>query len=493
MARSRTWTGWLEGLFKAKAETTSVASLMTPALAVYLLDSMWAMDEPDEVLRKAGKTRTELRKVAADDEVAAALDTRLSALLATPWRLEPGEGEIVDLCWNAIEPLINDIISFAWNALLYGYSVTEVVWRQDDRGRILPDRVIERPFEWFAVSREGAIRADRFGNVELDTENKFMVTRNRPTWRNPRGEALLARCYWPWFLRSAGWRMWARFLERCASPILLGKSANPQAMAEALAGAVQSAVAAVSIDDDVVSVPAGSEGAAYLAFCDAVAARIQKAILGQTLTTETHSTGSYATAKVHELVRQDRRMADIRMITPSVQWLVNAIVRWNFPGAEPPTFVMQDATGIEMERAQRDSILAATGQVIFTEQYLMRVYDFEPGDIEVLKPSVQPATSTPSPEQGPAVQAKVATLPSTIERIEVINEVSKPASASPINPDDIVQAIRLADSPEDLSRRLDELADRVPEQDFMLALERAMFSSEVLGYVHDDEYGYPKP
>lgn len=496
MALSTTLRAWAERFSFAKRPDEQ---MLTPQAVGFLVDLLWQLDEPDEILKKAGKTRVELRKTAADDEVATALDTRRTALLATPWRLAPAEGAVNEFVFEQLQRHARTIIDQAFDALLYGYSVTEVTWQVVD-GRVVPASIDKRPFEWFTPGRDNVLRMHIDGGLwassqsigtPVDKANKFILTTNRAEYRNPRGEALLSRCYWPWFLRSAGWRMWARFLERNASPLLVGKSRDTVAMANALAAAVQSAVAAVGVDDQVSSVGTGTDGVAYRQFCQEVDARIHKSILGQTLTTTVNGGGSFAAAKVHDLVRQDRRMADIGMVTPSVQWFVDALMRWNFPGQPVPVFVLADERGLDMQRAERDARLAATGQIEFTEDYWLNRYDFEPGEIRARAPIATPPTA------GPGVRASAdtfaRTMPSARDHQDALDALADQAiddaGPPPIDPAAIAMAIREADGPDDLQRRLERLGAELPRPEFAELVGRAMFAAGVMGYVHDYEHG----
>lgn len=483
MARFPTLTRWAER-FAAKA---APKDLMTPTAVWTLVDSLFSFDDPDEIMRKAGKDRTELRKVAADDEVATALDTRLAALLATPWRLEPAEFKGADFIWAQLERHADSIIESAWAATLYGYSVIERIYARDADGMLVVDQVHERPFEWFAPDRNGrlVIRAgiENSGEV-VDTVDKFILTRNRPTWRNPKGEALLSRCYWPWFLRSAGWRMWARFLERNASPLMVGKGNNTKTLSEALAAAVNSGVIAVGVNESVERVDAGQRGEAYQQFSDQVDKRIQKAILGQTLTTDVGDSGSYAAAKVHDLVRMDRRMADVRLVEPALQVFVDSLMRYNFPGVESPRVRLQDNAGLEKARAERDALLAETGQVRFTLEYFLNRYDFEEGEIEVIDPATAP--QQPRAKLG----AKFSTHVQAHRKQQAIDELADQAieaSGSPIDPAAIRAAVKAAASPEDLINRLEDLAGHLPARAFTELVERSMFAAGVLGYAQEDQ------
>jgi hypothetical protein len=93
-------------------------------------------------------------------------------------------------------------------------------------------------------------------------------------------------------------------------------------------------------------------------------------VLGQTLTSSIgKGGGSFAAAKVHNEVREDKRRADVRMISGTGQRLVDALWELNgFPG-EPPEFCMQDDVGLEQERADRDAVLVDLG-VRFTPEYV---------------------------------------------------------------------------------------------------------------------------
>lgn len=496
MALLTTLRSWADRFSFAKRPDEQ---MLTPQAVGFLVDLLWQLDEPDEILKKAGKTRVELRKVAADDEVATALDTRRTALLATPWRLEPAEGAANEFVWQQLQRHALTIMDQAFDALLYGYNVTEVTWQVVD-GKTVPAQIDKRPFEWFTPGRDGVLRMHIDGGLwsssqsigtPVDKVNKFILTTNRAEYRNPRGEALLSRCYWPWFLRSAGWRMWARFLERNAAPLLVGKSRDTVAMANALAAAVQSAVAAVGIDDQVSAVGTGQGGESYKMFCQEVDARIQKGILGQTLTTTVNGGGSFAAAKVHELVRQDRRMADTLMVTPAVQWFVDALMRWNFPGQPVPVFVLADERGLEMQRAERDAKLAATGQIEFDESYWLNRYDFEPGEIRARAPTAPPTA-------GPGVRASTdtfapRTMPSARDHQDALDALADnaidEAGPLPIAPAAIAEAIRMADGPDDLQRRLERLGAELPRAEFAELVGRAMFAAGVMGYVHDYEHG----
>ena len=462
-----------------------------------LVSLLTQFSDPDQVLMEAGLSRADLRRLESDDEISAAMETRVNAVLSTPWRLEPGDGAVYDFVMPQLHEHLEGIINAAWKAVPYGYSVIEAIYRKDSDA-IRWDRLEERPFEWFRPTIDGKLRYyPKAGSTaglqgqQVDTTFKFYLARRRPTYRNPMGEALLSRLYWPWFFRANGWKFWARFLERFGSPLLIGKTeGSTQDMATALAQAVQSAVAAVGSGDAVDVVAPSGSGDSFRLFSDAVDRRIQKVVLGQTLTTDVGSKGSFAAAKVHNEVRDDRRLADVRMISGLVQHMIDALVYLNYPAAEPPKFVMEDDTGLQPDRAERDAKLAQAKVIKFTEGYLLRAYDYEPGDFDI--PPDLPAGNA-GPGNGPSAKASML-LAASRDRFTpaqgAIEQLADDALAqieTPIPPDKIQAAIKAATSPDDLAERLADVYDGHDPSAFRETLERALFAAEVMGYVHAEE------
>ena len=508
-----------------------------------ILTALTQVQDPDYVLKAVGLQRKDLKRMESDDEVMSALETRRDALAATPWRLEPGTGRIASFVWEELEKHMEQIISGSFEALPYGYSVMEGVYYKDN-GKVRLDRIQAKPMEWFSPQRDGTLRyydpagiSGAYGaeGEQVDNLFKFFVTRHRPTYRQPYGEALLSRLYWPWFFRYNGWRFWLQFVERFGNPMIMGTVQKPADFVKALTSMGIDSAIAVGKDETVkAESPAGpSGGETFERLEAALCRRVQKTILGQTLTTDTSSSrggGSYAAAKVHDLVRMDKRNADIRMITPTVQMIIDALVKLNFGvGAKAPKFVMEDGQGLEPERATRDATLVNAGILKFTEDYILRVYDLEPEDFtipEIPQPladanGVDPKTgeavdpdSDPnaSPEEkdrkkdemkkdenadpekaagaGRPLQFAAGSRPrftSVQMEVERLADDALAAAGQPIDPEAIRSAIFAATDPQDLEERLAILFAEVDPAEFRTIVERAMFAADVLGYVHAAE------
>lgn len=483
--------------------TAKPSSLYADQANNYYLDLFNLFPDLDEVMRRAGLNRTELRKLETDDEIGAATDTRREAVISTPWHLEgadgkPATGKDVDFLHEQLCPWIERMARAGWAAVPYGYSVWETVYARLAGGRIGIAILWEKPFEWFAPKQDGRLMyrsLETPQGVEVDTVYKFFVTVREPTYRQPYGKPLFSQLYWPWFFRKMGWQFWMKFLERWGTPILLGRSAGDKdAMAKALAKAVQNSVIAVGKDDAVEALGMGAGTPHFEAFERAVCARVQKTVLGQTLTSDaggsSGKSGSYSLGKIHNEVREDRRNADLRLITSTIQRQVNALWVLNNLAGDAPLFKFEDDTGLQADRADRDSKLLSTGAVKFTAEYFLRAYDFEEGEVEVVDdPQPAQAGAKPKSKAGDDEGTQYARRPAARftreqQAVEDLIGAASKQLEQPVDPEAIRNAIRTAKDPDDLIDKLGLLFAGADPVSFARVIERALFAGHVMGFAH---------
>lgn len=523
--------------FASKADKESVdkpgaqVGLYQEEAVSQLVTLLTRVPDLDEVLRQAGIRRDRLRTLLYDDEIAQACETRLDSLLATPIRFEPSEGADAEFLTEILEPVMGGLLSAAFQARLFGYSVAEAVYVKRPDGKVGLQYLGEKPMEWFEPRPDGTLLYfpdDGSGGAQgitVDQRYKFFMTRCRPTYRNPFGEALLSRLYWPWFFRQNGWKFWAKFLERFGSPLLVGKSTDPKEMVKALLLAHSQAVIGIDRDDSVeaLGAGAGNNGQAFDGFEAALLRRIQKVVLGQTLTSGTDGgSGNRALGQVHDTVRTDKRNSDIQLVLPTVQNVVNALCDLNrMPRLE---VVFGDEVGLEADRALRDKDLFAVG-VRFERGYFQDQYDLREEDFTLSSEAPAPGSPPTAPEGGNANPdtstesgagtkkdakavptqgegAKAGQGPSRLfsnatksegkftAQQEVIEGQADAALASaglPVGRDKLRSAVLAATGPEDLADRLFAvLGDSVSEDEFRRMLEHSLFAADVIGYVHAD-------
>lgn len=477
--------------------------------------------DPDLVLASLGKPREFLRSLETDEEIFTALGTRRDALIATEWRLEDPESDLAELIEEELRPIIADAMGYAWRALPYGFSVFDVTYKVRDDGRFGIDSVRDMPIRLFRFDPFGQAVYMRPGGDprgEYLDPLKLVLTRNSPSTDNPFGEALLSRLYWAWFFRQNLWRFRMEYLEKFVDPMIAGKVAAPAEFVKAIQGLGFQNVVAVGKDEQIEAINAQAAGEMDAAE-KALNSRIQRAVLGQTLTSDVQGGGSFAAARVHNAVRMDRRDADIRMVSPSIQRIVDALGILNDPNYKPGDirFVLADGKGLEEERASRDEKLLKTGRVRLSKEYFVRAYDYEEDEIEVVEPvapqalagnagndpggDTAPADENDPPSDDPESddttpeadrrRRLAAVLAGQRERftrkqqeVESIGNKALELARSPIPAGKIRSAILAASDPEDLADRLATLIGDLPPDEFQRIVEAAIFAADVLGYVH---------
>ncbi len=440
------------------------------------------MPDPDAILRENNISRGELAKLENDTEISSALETRLDAVLSTPWRLESEtRGEPLQWLHDQLEKHMEQFLTGVWSAVPYGFSVLELVWEPPAPRRGIA-RMAKKPVDWFGFGRTGELQWNNplTGQLEtIDTRYKLIVTKRKADWENPYGRAMLSRLYWPFYFRHNLWRLWMQFLDRFGDPLLVGKGDEPQEMADRLLALGFESVATVGIDDDIKAVLATGTGEFERAD-RSLSQQIAKVILGQTLTSSVDGKGSYAAAKVHNEVRQDKRNSDLRLCTKAAQQLVDWLWELNELPGQAPKFVMEDNVGLELDRAERDKALMDAGLTL-SEDYFLRAYDFDDGEISV--PNQEPPAAGKGKKLSLAASASDPFTPEQMEVERAIDAVLRDLP-DPMPADLVRQAVMAATDPDDLEARLMVILDG-GDSAFAETVARAQFAAQLLGYVQE--------
>lgn len=150
-----------------------------------------------------------------------------------------------------------------------------------------------------------------------------------------------------------------------------------QSLFTALKRMVQDAIAVIPSDGTVELLETNDKSGSsevYENFIKKCENNISKVILGQTLTTDIGSSGSYAAANTHQQVREDLIQNDVRLCEKTVQEFINKIHSINFSDFNPPKFVIYDEEQIDQTLAERDNKLKTLG-VNFTKTYIQKAYN----------------------------------------------------------------------------------------------------------------------
>ena len=442
----------------------------------------------DETLRKAGIKRHRLAILLDDDEISQAVETRVDALLATPFRFEPSDTPEAILLMQEIKEWFAEIATGSINALLFGYSVLEAVYDQADDGQIGLNWIGEKPMEWFEPKNDGRLiyRQDESGiESEVDQIFKFFLTQRKATYKQPYGKALLTVVYWLDFFRKNGFKFWAKFLERFGTPILLGKCKDSEtdAMNQALLNAHAQSVISIDAEDDVqiLSAPSsGNAGGSFETFNNTIIRQIQKVILGQTLTSGTDGTGSRALGEVHDNVRKDKLNADIRLVTPTFQAIVDALCALNGWGKHE-IILGEKSKQLNKDQAERDVKLKDAGAV-FTTQYFIREYGLQEGDLAESLPNQTPQSQFKVlPKRPFSFAASVKKFSPDQQEIEELTD--EQGTIQLLSQAEVNELVQKSDSPQELAFNLMQLMPGASESTFTANLDQALYAADVYGYV----------
>lgn len=380
-----------------------IGVIATRAKAIDFWSFMHYLPNPDPVLKKMGRDISVYREILSDSHVGGCVRRRKAAIKGLEWRITPTGNEKTDeILASLFDRLpVNQIINQILDAALFGYQALEVMWASEN-GLLLPIEIVGKPQEWFVFDEDNRLmlRTKENRNGDIVPEKKFLLATQQADYMNPYGRADLAMCFWAATFKKGGFKFWLEFAEKYGSPWLVGKyprNANAHEIDELLDSMEKmlgTAVAAIPDDSSIDMLESGSKGGSSQVFDDFLRyckSEIAIALLGQNQTTEAEA--NRASAKAGLEVTRDIRDDDASMVEGVFNQLLAWICELNFHVDTLPTFELYEQESIDKLQAERDGLLAGLG-VQFTEQYIMRTYGFEEGDIVVAAPEKSAVKNT---------------------------------------------------------------------------------------------------
>ena len=320
-----------------------------------LLRYIGMLPNPDKILSRTGKTIDSYRDLKNDPHLWACIQSRKSGLLSLEYELEPN-GASQSVVGNInrmfseldVQQIERDILE----APLFGFQPLEIIWKLDgDAGKFIQvAQIVAKPQEWFLFDNEGNFRFRKAGEPDgvIPPPMKILCVQYEPSYMNPYGHSLLAKCYWHVTFKNGGLKFWVNFTEKYGMPILVGQYTRgasfeeSQRLADELAKLTEDAVIVAPSDIKLeLHEPVRSTSVELyrelIKYCNA---EISKAILSQTLTTELDM-GSYAASQTHYQIRREVILSDKRLVESTMNKLIRYIVELNFPGSPSPKFVIK--------------------------------------------------------------------------------------------------------------------------------------------------------
>ena len=479
-ASGRKMSGITE-MFASRKKTWDVSG----SLSYYLPD-------PDPVLRKQGQDIRIYKDLLTDAHVGSVADSRKAGVLTQEWKIERGKAnrrrhDFIESVFTSLN--VHRIITEILDAPLFGYTPLEIMWERRD-GLIAPMAVVGKPPEWFRFSSENELLflSKENTNGEPVPPLKFLLAQNDPSYQNPYGKRVLARCFWPVTFKRGGYKFWAMFLEKYGMPLLVGTyprgtdTNKIEEMLGMLENMIQDAVAVVPEGSQVDTIEASGSGGTrsyreFLAFSNM---EISKAVLGQTLTTEMQSSGSYAAAKTHFAVRHEIVESDKRIVEETMNGLISFLYELNFGSDEPrPVFMLYEKKEVQKDRAERDETLSNTG-VRFTKEYYTREYDLRDEDFDL---------GDPKPEGGKHREFAETSSQKFLDKFEdALGNMDEELQGQAAATLDVI--FSLAESSTSFSEFSAKLAQAYPELDtesLSKQLAKAGFVAQVWGGMNAEE------
>ena len=387
------------------------------------------LENPDPVLstEAKGKGIKLYDEIARDPHAASVLQTRYLAVVGKEWSVTPAESgsrigrptketqeqkiaQFVEqvLCGCNFDQMRMELLQ----GILYGYYGTEIMWTIND-GSVVIDRFLGKHARRFCFDMQRVPRlltpASMITGEELP-DKKFLIWQYGDS-DNPYGKGLGQKLWWMIWFKKNGIKFWVTFMEKFGMPTPVGKY-PPQAkeqrakLLEAI-DAIRTETGIVIPDTMAIEFLEASRSGdgSYAAACEYFDMQISKAVLGQTLTTEVGSAGSYAASQTHNDVRQDIIEADADLLDAYLnKMLIPWIVDYNFPGVIVyPKFVTNAGAKPDLEaRSRIDGLLLDKGLPI-TKSYFYETYGVpEPEEGEEVVERSMPQLSLPIPGEEPA-------------------------------------------------------------------------------------------
>ena len=344
------------------------------------------LPNPDKVIQQNGGVSKIFPELKNDPHIWSCMQSRKAGVLSQDWDIfdRDANSDISQFIRKIFQKLdVFNLMNNILESVFTGMQVLEIIWEYDDNGNYIPKDIIPKPLEWFYYDEQNNLKFRKRDSLKGDflPENKFLIPRNLPTYSNPYGESLLAKCYWPATIKNVGFRFWMNFLEKYGLPIIIGQytySPTPeelQSLSDRLNELVESQTIATpnDINIDIRDIGQSKSVELYAQLIRMANAEISKALLSETLTTELEH-GSYAASATHFKVREDVILSDKILVESTLNILCDYITKLNFPKMQSPIFKFRTQRNLSFD-IDNDVKLASIDNFQFKKEYFMKKYD----------------------------------------------------------------------------------------------------------------------
>lgn len=447
-----------------------------------------------------------------DPHLFSQLQTRKNAVTGLDFEISAcSDSEVDKAVANFVEETLNGIEGFnealfdLLDAIGKGISISEILWGYKG------DKVIVRNLKCCHQKRllwdhEDTLRIrtkDNPAGIRI-LENKFIIHKYKARSGHAARAGVLRVVSWMYLFKNYTVKDWVRFCELFGMPLRIGKY-NPGASEEEKMALMQ---ALVQLGTDAAGIlPEGTSiefnesqkttsinlYETLARYCDE---QISKAVLGQTLTSDSGSSGSFAQSKTHNEVRHDLTSADCKALASTLKRdLIKPLVRYNFGNVGIPTirFDCKEAEDLKAESEILDNLVNKIGLKI-SSSYAYKKFNIpQPEDGDELLGAVS------KEERGPlglGLKALKEDIP--VQKQEQIDKIVEKSveMGVPLFQKIFAPIMDLVNG----SESLEELAENLKDKDFIIKifeqmdvpdfeelLQRAMMAADLTGRVIENE------
>lgn len=313
-----------------------------------------ALQHQDDTLiqRGGGKGLKIYDEIVRDTHAGAMLDKRKKVLLARNWEMKAYSEDArdvaaADFCRDVVNELPFDrICEELLDATLKGFAVSESVWMRKGNW-IVPGNIVSHDQRRFVFGEDWRPRLLTWTNmrdgIELP-ERKYIVHRFGVKGNNPYGLGLGSRLFWPVLFKREGITFWLHFLEKFASPTVIGFTPygtlpeEQSKLMNTLRQLRSSSALTAPIGTDIKFLEAARSGSVtYQDFLQYWDKQISICVTGETLTTDIGNSGSRAASETHAEMLELLVDSDADLLSGTLrETLLTWLVEYNFPGAGVP-------------------------------------------------------------------------------------------------------------------------------------------------------------
>jgi phage gp29-like protein len=439
-----------------------------------------------------------------DTHLSSIMSTRKNAVLGLDWDVmpyseDPRDVKKADFIRQAMElEGLEDALLDLLDAIGKGFSVTEIMWKIFNN-QVWVDRLKCIHQKHFTFDEEDNLKVstdDHPMGIYLEP-NKFIVHRYKAKSGSTARAGILRVCTWMYMFKNYSIKDWVVFAEVYGMPLRLGKyesgvtKEDKDALIEAIRSLGTDAAGVISKNTEIEFIDAikGTSNVFHTlaTFCNA---EMSKAVLGQTLTTEVGTRGSYAASKTHDEVRQDIKEADCKALAETLRrYLIKPLCLFNFGETNRLPWIKfhyEPADDLENTANIYSILIKDIGLPVSQDHVYEKFGVPKPKEGETL---IAPPTSTPFQDELEAKSMKRMALKqkrlssSHQKQIDELADKSLEDALSLI--DKLIQPVRdlinTSSSLEEVRDRLAEIYQDMDTDELEDLIARALFAADAFG------------